>query len=1425
MSLHSEGTFSSRVQSFNLGAPVPLGQEARNPRAPVPANRSLIEALNQEISSMNANDIRKLRILKAALLVVTVIGFAIFFIFPVCTLFGISLWIPLVVSLGSAVFLSLTGKKLREQCALIENRYKSIQIYRQHLLSLHPDVGLSALSKYKVVSVNQEKDKTQMDGGRALNSSLDFADSIHSRYEVEALVGLDPLDKIAWKKRIIEVSKVKQALLQGTTSKKSLSDISADALQEGGLDLAALSTPNFLEVADSLRRLCGFGRQIGVSAQEALDRYNRRYLSGKHVALWDGELSVATSLYVKRGKETLDRAIIMYENLSSLINNVHLAEFVRTLEIWISHVQQLADQKGSSSYTEQEISQLEDQLAQLCLYDGCPSGVSKELRSIFVNFKHSAASSSQDYVNRLHALCSRVKAPLQSPYKGDLVNAAEKELMAYLLSLGDLDTLTQQVRLSIELGKLVRSDLEKSLFRHPAQIEQKLRANIESLLILLKQDEWGAVSSRSVEETLSDKAALIGELQQFNLKLNEWSKKYQTLKDKKLAPLLLKETREEYGRLRKSTEEVVALRKDYVDFTKHVSSEKNDHSLEGKLKRCEEWICGALSPRSITEQAPTEADILQWGDEYQKLALELQSLTKELQTIAGFVNREGLSGRGILKQVFLHKKSTLLARSEEKKRLLVAACQKLRHKEAATYDIPKVLEEGVTALETVLVGMHGIDQAIQEGSVEDLKHYATLIEVLQQIDAEKLSCLQQFLAEKADSTLKMMDVNEARKNIKELMEPLITAQNNQKNFLTSRRLDFERLVSDLKHQLFRTKLSKVAVMGCFSVVFTVLGILMISSQLAWLPFLCCALAVVFQLLPYGFTYLINMEERKLLEVNIAQSLIPSGNLPRPDFANESLLRQQYLSNVLNLEGGELHFASSLSKELHDPTVSSRAEDFRKVIAGLKKDAKRLDHKFAKRTSNRGAMSQTQSQRPYRASKEQKLFAAQLSEYLDQCSTTSAFVETRQDELLSALLFAQTEMARYSKEKNHLASLEQALREAKVGIISVQKEFLGCQEVAKLLQQTARSSGTHDKTTKNRAEALIKQAVYMNRLAQGDDRTKAEKELVELLWKAVEEGNFDAIRSHLEVGSCLGASELLSRSRQKSPNKQNVEQLVAATEQELVSNGKRELAPFIRFACDVGGSGRHAARNALQSLTKLLGKINNSGFEDVHPEDCRAASFALANYLKVQDSFRPEAICLDLSNGREYKAISSLSEELLAIKREISDTFGFDYREACIYILKLMDQQAAQWSGCYESDCSKLFHHVIKERVLPENELNQIKQYLEKVPAPLLQHLAKEYSVRAALARQNLQKFQVLEDRCEVVRAVVESKKAIFEDKAGAYQTEMDLLKARLKECKTQMVILNDTKAVLQEAQRSGTMSLINSQVRRSLANRRSIHEV
>lgn len=72
---------SLREQLDSVSSPSPLSPEAQGLRAGLTTQQALLEAVEGELSSMEQTDLKKMRLYKIALIILTLVGLAILLLF------------------------------------------------------------------------------------------------------------------------------------------------------------------------------------------------------------------------------------------------------------------------------------------------------------------------------------------------------------------------------------------------------------------------------------------------------------------------------------------------------------------------------------------------------------------------------------------------------------------------------------------------------------------------------------------------------------------------------------------------------------------------------------------------------------------------------------------------------------------------------------------------------------------------------------------------------------------------------------------------------------------------------------------------------------------------------------------------------------------------------------------------------------------------------------------------------------------------------------------------------------------------------------------------------------------------------------------------------------------------------------------------
>lgn len=1396
---------------ISLGEPTPLSQEARSVQAPLATQRSLMEVLEQELTSMESKELSKLRLYKVALVILTVIGLAIFFAFPVSLFFGVPLWIPVVISLSSALLLSTASHKLRSRCKQIQQRYRSLQIYHTHLSKHKLGVGDSALSKYAITIENNKKtrllnqlrakDSQNGDGGRALSQHLDLAGDFVLKYQCEALFGIDPVDDHVWQQCMTSVNQAKAGLFSGNPASAALKEASKQALSSSGVDVASLLPEDgIMEVAESLTRLCAYGRRVALEAQAAIEAYNTSFLNSPSFAAWGQELSPATQLYLKQGKATLDTSIGMLDKLQIALRNVHAAGWLSLFEQWGEQV--LAFHGNSEEELHKRFASIEKMAHKLCIHDGATPENQQLIRTLCVQVKHGIYQRCLDRLREdlssvntkdiysglieqkkayfkqdLMAISAAIRASLGAQEPGlSVVANAEKQLAHCLLSFGEPGIVSDNIRLALQLGRHARVDIENVISKKPESLHIQLRTSIEQSLASLNTDTWGATSDKDVACILDRKTHLTESLLSAKQRLADWQQRFLFFQQNKLSSVLLEDFIKGNA---------------YIEETKSKVDVSNIHGYLERMKGMLESLFSKSKSESLVV-VPSREEIDSWQKEYQGFLREIQEISKDIQKTTRKVNNEGMSNAELFKQALLNRKSTLEEKTAAKKKELQAAALEIRkaHAEALQETQLSEISICVEQLETILSAAKHVEafqqtQDIQAQSAR--KAIEPLLQAISGLSPDKLENLQQQCAAYGVQELNPQGaaVSSHGKAVEEAVDALVHAQKKCIDAFSIKKLSLKKLLTQLQKGLTKTRIAQAIVIGLVSLAFSLLGLTMLATQISWLPIVGCALSLLLQLAPWLMSRYVEKKEQRLDETSLADKMLSSTQLPASDFGNQDMGRLQQLQQVLDLEGGERLGACLIMKDVRGaPTVKSEKTEFERTIAELKKDAKVLNKKWQKMRPNAESISVGT---PSVSHLKKTLQAASRAE--DQLVAEIASIEAQEDVIANARLNYIGEVSRFDREQAHLAHLKQSVQEQSASVEGLQKEVHVHQHMISVLQELVKHPLFEDGELANAKNFVEKLLAQMQKVSlEGDTRS-----LYPILNECAEQGFLEEVLRTLELESCVGNVEQQRRQEQTrifyaadyQKGAAQKEASINAYEELLKYLGLESLLPFVRFSCEDKPSGAVAKMQALLASLQDMQQKLQKGQRPSSQEYRKVAQF-LAEYQQIQAPLYPLACCL--KENFEGAACGSLMKELGKVTKIVHANFTNEHKVLCKELLcvadKWRDELVAEGNNqnliaALKESCQGSSPAVSKE----------LKEKLQQLPQPVLSFMIKECNITILLAVQKLQAYQDRVKRVQIVQDMVNQKAVLFENNRQAWEEENQKLSSLMTELQTKKAIL------------------------------------
>ncbi|WP_213357631.1 hypothetical protein [Chlamydiifrater phoenicopteri] len=254
-----------------------------------------LEAIESELEAAEKTDLKRLKLLKVAWVVSIIVGTAIFFIIPISMMFGVPLWLPIVVSLGLSLVLGYTSGKISSKRQEILRRREFLVAYRQKLLSegvKKPLIkkfdikkeelfsGLKSNFQRRLEKIKNEllygvKDSDSQDSCSTLNALDLQGETFAQRYQMQDLLLEEEGSRVAsWQEFSRVVSDINNKLVKGECEAETLDSVSLSALMAGGVQHIMIPPKDFAEKLDRVQSLLKYGAQVISSVQEDFNRYD-----------------------------------------------------------------------------------------------------------------------------------------------------------------------------------------------------------------------------------------------------------------------------------------------------------------------------------------------------------------------------------------------------------------------------------------------------------------------------------------------------------------------------------------------------------------------------------------------------------------------------------------------------------------------------------------------------------------------------------------------------------------------------------------------------------------------------------------------------------------------------------------------------------------------------------------------------------------------------------------------------------------------------------------------------------------------------------------------------------------------------------------------------------------------------------------------
>ncbi|MEF9497036.1 hypothetical protein [Chlamydia sp. 04-14] len=1451
--------------SFSPTSPAsPLSPEATGLRASLTTQQALLDAVEGEISSMEQTDLKKMRLYKIALVILAVIGMAILFVIPVAMVFNVSMWIPIVITLGVSLISAAVTNKLRSRCEEIRLKYRSLQVYRRHLFSKHPDLKSSTLSKYHVelpkggslkekllAQLRPDMHQNSFDGGASLDQSLGLSGEINSRYQCEALLGVDNVNNAAWQKRLTDVLNAKVELLKNNSAYAALRGLSNSALQETGVDLPSLLPGmDFIDLAKSLMSICGFGNRVGLEIRQSIDQYERTYLHSKTFSSWLHDISPATRLYLSQERQTVDVTLDMFTKLQTHINKVQFADWVVHFEAWKTDVCTLA--------ADPTVPDLHKKIIAGANKLNIHEGIDKPRQAMVRNILTQLEAVVTEHQSGNLANVNRIKTDLEESIKiefgkmrkslgdkranpSDLLNKVQREFIGYLAGLGNLSPLFDKIYKCIQLGKFVRMDMEKAIQRHPDNQRIRILSSIDQLLDLVNRDSWGSVSAKSVEEILKEKHEIKQDLEKARQKVEQWSEKYSNFKSQKMTRVLMNDFSESYSTIESEI--------DKLSKTHHQASD-----VAGFIDGCRRFLDTTYGALGGSQNLPTKEEITAWSEELKVLISELDGVIPIVQAAAQRIQTEGTSGKSMLFQAITSKESSLKAASKKKAEELSAV---IKGKHSGPQEsITTLLDDSITQIQALLGGMGDLEQSLNDPdniAVEEVVRASNrLFSVMHSPNSTKLGDLEKLLSARSEG-IANTSVTEQGEAAESTTQTVSDAQRVGKSFWETRNKDLDSFLKQVQKVASKWNMGQSIVMFVSGLILLIVSLSLLSLQMVWLPVGISAVALVLQIIPMFFNHVIEKKTFDVRVASLAKDMLPSTKILASEFDNPDVQRLSQIQDILQLEGYECAWARGIIKDL-DGSPIDKKDDFKKSIKELKNSSKSLDKSIKKRFGTTDLQSvidrkksaeETQSvpssqqeqapaidrvvTKPSDPAREASIAARQHR--LDEIVVEISRIEEEENKIVDYRLRYGVEMTRYEQQSTYRNQLQKQFDEARTQFPVLEKNLVESQAMVDMLSQAlsqAPAVQTDPQEINSKIDVLnqLMFKIYDSNTNPNDVR-EAKQHFDNLVKEAAERGNLQDLQDALEVSSCLGNNDVrLDQTRREqlsrfqlgraaslpgegagSPRPRFMSQRSVVGEQELEVRkraldflGVSYISPFLEFSSStIYGKGSSMAQDALGELQLLKLKIDSG--DEISSEEYKKAKRLLSSYLDLEKQLSPLAYGTLLGDENFIKSAQMMRE-----KQSLQEIVGINItvgrHDLCSLAMKRIDRWIDK--KVKKSENQNLISNMLESIRAYDNsnssdnqeKLRDLYGKLVKLPRHILMRIIKDFKVQALLTTQKIQDVKEIQKQLIKVSSVVEEKEKMFAQSRADWEGELQNLSQILQGLQTRKQQLVQEKATL-----------------------------
>ncbi|WP_348662676.1 hypothetical protein [Chlamydia vaughanii] len=1442
------------------GALSSLSPEAVGTRTSFTTQQALLDSVENELSSMEQTDLKKMRLYKIALIVLTIVGMAVLFILPVCMVFGVSIWVPIVISLGASLIFGAIGNKLKARCQEIRLKYRSLQVYHKQLLRRFPGLKDSTLAKYNIQIPKKESFKQKMlaqlrpdlnqipyDGGAALDQKLDLSGEMNSRYQCDALLGIGSANEASWQKRVSEVLNAKTELLKNNSAYAALRTISNSALQETGMDIPKmLPQMDLIGLAQSLMGICGFGGKVGLDIRQSIDKYERTFLHSQTFSSWTANFSPATRLYLSQGTATIDLSLNIFSKLKNHVNTTLSASWAVAFENWQGDVIQFVEEPGLTQLYKKIISNAH----KLNTHEGVDAEKLEQVRSILGKLKelvqeHQAGNAAAVNAKK-NDICRSMNRILETVYlelggttatsPRALFEQTQKDFLQYLVSLGNMSVLFDKIHMSIQLGRFVREDMENAVQRHPDNQRIRILGAIDQLSSLVNGDNWGAISGKPVEEILKEKAEIVAYLDEIRTYVANWSVKYERFKSLKLSRVLMKDFSESYANID-------------AKIDKLNSSQATDRELNDFISNCRDTLGAYFAELGGDDVLPNEEQIKEWAQEYIALIGELDSILPACQAAANRVQGQGATGARMLLQALTNKESALSDKTKTKEAELVKAIQETR----PAQDTGELLNHGIAQLEAIIQGMMSFEQSIQDPKqlvVEEITRTSNeLFTAMQDGNSTKLADLEALLSSSTEG-LQASATGEAPDSAAQTVS---AAQKVAWSGWQARNKDLDSFLKEVQKMANKWNMGQTIVMGITGLVLLVVGLALMSLQMTWLPVGLAAAALVLQILPLFFNRIIEKKTFDVRAATLAKEFLPSSKILTSEFDNPDLQRLGQLQDVLNLEGYEQSWAREVIKDLDASPTDKQGSDFKSTKKLLKGYSKELDKRIKKRfgpekleviverkqaeeRTARAAQEDAPGAPPAPAVQPPAPAAEQvispeeaqrianmpaIQQRLDGVVAEIANIEAEENMIISHRMRFDMEKSRYLQQRAYRDQLKSQLEDNKAALPDLEKQMVENQTAANLLSQVL-SQKTSEPAQKQEVAIAVESLqnmiskVYDSSLSH-DERQQAKRNFDFIISNFAQKGQLSSLKDVLEVSACLGRNEIRFdrlRSEQLSGLKGGEAVLPQGGEQAAIAErevenrkkmleylGLSTLTPFVKFAYStVPGSGRAMAIEALGAIQVVKAKLDAG--DAVTQEEYKKAQRKLSAYLEQHKQLTPLAYGQLLGNEEFLRSAQMIREEH-GLQEIVAINTLIGFQNLCSFALqridKWIDRKISKRENREVFRClMESIHSSESSDSQGQEQLRDVYSKLVNLPEHILLRMMKQYKTQSLIATEKVQNIQDMEKRLLMAGSVVEEKDKMFAGAQDKWEEELNLLAQKLEELNARKTLLTAEKARLQD---------------------------